>query len=167
MTDADALAALLRTDLRHFIRKCFHTILPGTLYLPNWHIDAIVYQLMRIRDGEINRLLINQPPRSLKSISVSVAYVAWLLGHDPTRRVIVVSYANELAAELHRQFRRIIHAPWCPASTTRRTVPSSLSCSACTKMTSPVICLSKAVGSALIWRRLPRKTASFPCATAK
>ena len=112
MTDADPLAALLRTDLRHFIRKCFHTILPGTLYLPNWHIDAIVYQLMRIRDGEINRLLINQPPRSLKSISVSVAYVAWLLGHDPTRRVIVVSYANELAAELHRQFRMVIDVPW-------------------------------------------------------
>src|SRR5207237_9891542 len=75
-------------------------------------IHAIGYQLMRNRYGEINRLLINQPPRSLKSISVSVAYVAWLLGHDPTRRVIVVSYANELAAELHRQFRRIIDAPW-------------------------------------------------------
>jgi predicted phage terminase large subunit-like protein len=48
----------------------------------------------------------------LKSICVSVAYVAWLLGHDPTRRVIVVSYANELAAELHRQFRMIIDSAW-------------------------------------------------------
>ena len=38
--------------------------------------------------------------------------VAWLLGHDPSRRVIVVSYANELAAELHRQFRMIIDASW-------------------------------------------------------
>ena len=62
--------------------------------------------------GDISRLLINQPPRSLKSICVSVAYVAWLLGHDPTRRVIVVSYANEFAAELHRQFRMVIDAPW-------------------------------------------------------
>jgi predicted phage terminase large subunit-like protein len=43
---------------------------------------------------------------------VSVAYVAWLLGHDPGRRVIVVSYANELAAELHRQFRMIIDSSW-------------------------------------------------------
>jgi len=112
MTDADAFAALLRQDLRYFIRKCFQTILPGTPYLPNWHIDAIVHQLMRIRAVEITRLLINQPPRSLKSISVSVAYVAWLLGHDPTRRIIVVSYSNDFAAELHRQFRMVIDAPW-------------------------------------------------------
>src|SRR5439155_19218001 len=112
MTDADAFAALLRQDLRYFIRKCFQTVLPGTRYLPNWHIDAIVHQLMRIRSGEISRVLINQPPRSLKSISVSVAYVAWLLGHDPTRRIIVVSYSNDFAAELHRQFRMVIDAPW-------------------------------------------------------
>ena len=112
MNEHQAFAALLRSDLRAFIRKSFQTILPGTPYLPNWHIDAIVHQLMRVHASEISRLLINQPPRSLKSISISVAYVAWLLGHDPTRRVIVVSYANELAAELHRQFRMIIDAPW-------------------------------------------------------
>lgn len=112
MNDQAALAALLRTDLRSFVRKCFQTILPGTPYLPNWHIDAIVHQLVCVQSGDIARLLINQPPRSLKSICVSVAYVAWLLGHDPTRRVIVVSYSNEFAAELHRQFRMVIDAPW-------------------------------------------------------
>ena len=112
MNDHVALAALLRSDLRFFVWKSFQTILPGTPYLPNWHVDAIVHQLMRVQAGDISRLLINQPPRSLKSICVSVAYVAWLLGHDPTRRVIVVSYANEFAAELHRQFRMVIDAPW-------------------------------------------------------
>ena len=112
MNDQAVLAALLRNDLRYFVWKCFQTILPGTPYLPNWHIDAIVHQLMRVQAGDISRLLINQPPRSLKSICVSVAYVAWLLGHDPTRRIIVVSYANEFAAELHRQFRMVIDAPW-------------------------------------------------------
>jgi hypothetical protein len=68
MNDATVLAALLRSDLRFFIRKAFHTILPGTPYLSNWHIEAIVYQLMRVNAGDVNRLLINQPPRSLKSI---------------------------------------------------------------------------------------------------
>jgi predicted phage terminase large subunit-like protein len=112
VSDQAAFVALLRSDLRFFIWKSFQTILPGTPYRPNWHVDAIVHQLMRVKAGEISRLLINQPPRSLKSICVSVAYVAWLLGHDPTRRVIVVSYSNELAAELHRQFRMVIDAPW-------------------------------------------------------
>jgi predicted phage terminase large subunit-like protein len=112
MNKQAAFAALLHSDLGSFIRKSFQTIVPGTPYLPNWHIKAIVHQLMRVHGGEISRLLINQPPRSLKSICVSVAYVAWLLGHDPTRRVIVVSYSNEFAAELHRQFRMVIDAPW-------------------------------------------------------
>jgi predicted phage terminase large subunit-like protein len=112
MNDHAAFAALLRSDLPSFVWKSFQTILPGTRYLPNWHVDAIVHQLMRVQAGDISRLLINQPPRSLKSICVSVAYVAWLLGRNPTRRVIVVSYANELAAELHRQFRMVIDAAW-------------------------------------------------------
>ena len=38
------LPALLRTDLRYFVWKVFSTVLPGTTYLPNWHIDAIVHQ---------------------------------------------------------------------------------------------------------------------------
>jgi hypothetical protein len=62
MNEQAALAALLRSDLSSFITKSFQTILPGTPYLQNWHIEAIVYQLMRVHRGEISRLLINQPP---------------------------------------------------------------------------------------------------------
>src|SRR5438128_12463961 len=101
MNEHEAFAALLRSDLHAFIWKSFQTILPGTPYLPSWHIHAIVHQLMRVQAGEISRLLINQPPRSLKSICVSVAYVASLLGHDATRRVIAVSYSTEAAGERH------------------------------------------------------------------
>jgi hypothetical protein len=70
------LAAVLRSDLSSFVWKSFQTILPGTPYLPNWHIDAIVHQLMRVQARSVSRLLVTQPPRSLKSLSVSVAYVA-------------------------------------------------------------------------------------------
>lgn len=106
------LRAILRSDLSFFTRKVFATVSPGETYLHSWHVDAVTYQLMRVHSGECRRLLINQPPRSLKSICVSVAYVAWLLGHDPTRRVIVASYSGEFAAELHRQFRMVISSEW-------------------------------------------------------
>jgi hypothetical protein len=108
----EILAAVLRSDLRFFIWKAFQTISPGTPYLPNWHIDAIVYQLLQVHTKKTNRLLVTLPPRSGKSICVSIAYVAWLLGHDPTRRIMVVSYSQVLAAELHRQFRMVIDATW-------------------------------------------------------
>ena len=67
---------------------------------------------MQMERGETSRLNINLPPRSGKSIAVSVAYPAWILGHDPTFRVTVVSYSGELAAELHRQFRMILDSDW-------------------------------------------------------
>jgi predicted phage terminase large subunit-like protein len=108
----EVLRAILRTDLSFFTRKVFATVSPGETYLHNWHVDAITHQLMRVHAGECRRLLINQPPRSLKSICVSVAYVAWLLGHDPTRRVIVASYSGDFAAELHRQFRMVVGSEW-------------------------------------------------------
>ena len=108
----DVVSALLRTDLLSFLHKAFNTVFPGSPYLPNWHIQAIVHQLLEVERGGCRRLLINQPPRSLKSLSVSVAYVAWLLRHDPGRRIIVVSYSNDLAAELHRQFRMVIDSSW-------------------------------------------------------
>ena len=43
------------------------------------------------------------------------AYVAWLLGHDPTRHVIVASFSGDFAAELHRQFRMVIASEWYAA----------------------------------------------------
>ena len=109
------LQAVLRDDLASFVRKVFATVSPGTRYLHNWHIDAIVHQLMRVHSGESRRLLISQPPRSLKSICVSIAYVAWVLGHNPARRVVVASYSADFAAELHRQFRMVINSAWFAA----------------------------------------------------
>ena len=65
--------ALLRADFRVFIHKAFTTLSPGQTYVPSWHIDAIAHLLMCVHAGDCRRLLINQPPRSLKSLSVSVA----------------------------------------------------------------------------------------------
>ena len=112
MSNLAVLYALLGSEFYYFARKCFHTIAPGKSFLPNWHLKAIADQLKQIERGETSRLIVNLPPRSGKSIFVSVAYVAWLLGHDPTLRVIVVSYSNELAAELHRQFRMVLESDW-------------------------------------------------------
>ena len=106
------LDAALRGDLTAFIQKSFATVSPGVAYQENWHIEAIAYELCRCVDGENTRLLITQPPRSLKSISTSVAFVAWALGRDPALRFITVSYSQELAGELARQFRLVVKSDW-------------------------------------------------------
>jgi hypothetical protein len=90
-SEARVLRALLRSNFTAFVRKVFVTLESGQAYVPNWHLEAIAYQLERVRCGEIKRLIINMPPRSLKSMTSSVAFPAFVLGHDPARRVICVS----------------------------------------------------------------------------
>ena len=85
--DRALLEALLRNDLTAFTQRCFQTVVPGQRFLPNWHIQAITYQLERCRRGEIRRLIVTLPPRNLKSICASVAFPAYALGHDPTLRI--------------------------------------------------------------------------------
>lgn len=111
-TDARKLEGLLRNDFRAFIHKVFTTLCPGQDYERSWHIEAIAYQLERVRRGEITRLIINMPPRSLKSISASVAFPAFIIGRDPSRRIICVSYSAELAKKHSNDFRAVLEAPW-------------------------------------------------------
>ncbi|MGU3539864.1 phage terminase large subunit [Methylobacterium sp. A54F] len=106
------MQALLRTDFLAFLQKCFVTLEPGVPYQHNWHLEAIAESLRQITDGETRRLIVNVPPRSGKSIVISIAYTAWVLGHDPTRRIICVSYSEALAKAHHAAFRTLVTSPW-------------------------------------------------------
>ena len=104
--------AILRSNFSSFLRKVFGTLNPGTPYLANWHIDAITWHLEEVLAGRINRLIINLPPRSLKSITASVAFPAFIHGHDPTRKIISVTYSQDLSVKHHNDYRTTLEAPW-------------------------------------------------------
>jgi predicted phage terminase large subunit-like protein len=106
------LTALLRKDLSSFIQKTFQTVSPGDVYRHGWHIDGIAWALQRCLDGEIRRLIITLPPRSLKSIAVSVGFPAFVLGRDPRQKIICVSYSQDLANKHARDCRAVLAAPW-------------------------------------------------------
>lgn len=106
------LHALLRQDMYSFISKAFGTVVPGAQFFGNWHLQAIAYHLELVEQDCINRLIITLPPRSLKSISASVAFPAWLLGRDPTRRIVCVSYADALAGKHASDMRRLMQSEW-------------------------------------------------------
>ena len=85
------LNALLRQDFLAFAEKVFCTLNPGQMYLHNWHIDAIGWLLERVMAGDTRRAMVNVPPRTLKSMLISIAWPAYLLGHDPTKQIFVIS----------------------------------------------------------------------------
>ena len=111
-SEARILEALLRTEFRAFLHKVFATLSPGQTYVNTWHVEAIAWRLERVRRGEIRRLIINMPPRSLKSIAASVAFPAFVLGRGPSRRIICVSYSGDLAKKHSNDFRAVLESPW-------------------------------------------------------
>ncbi len=115
-SDPRLLQALLRSDFSAFVHKVFVTLAPGQAFIPNWHINAIAHQLERVWRGELKRLIINMPPRSLKSIMASVALPAYVLGLDPSLRLICVSYSADLAKKHSNDFRAVIETPWYRAT---------------------------------------------------
>lgn len=104
--------ALLRGDLSSFIARSFRQLNPATPYLPNWHIDAIAQHLDAAQRGQITRLMINMPPRALKSHCVSVAWPAYLLGYNPSAKIMAASYAQSLATQHSLECRALMSAGW-------------------------------------------------------
>ena len=102
--------AACRKDFVSFVRKAFHVLTPSAIFHMNWHICAIAYYLEQVRLGKIKRLIITVPPRSLKSIMCSVAFPAFVLGHDPTKRLIVASYSADLAIKHGNDFRTVVNS---------------------------------------------------------
>ena len=104
--------AACRRDFASFLRKCFHTLSPSTAFQMNWHVLTLAYYLELVRLGQITRLIINLPPGYLKSVAASIAFPAFVLGHDPAKCIIGVSYGLDLALKLSNGFRRIVSAAW-------------------------------------------------------
>jgi len=105
------LEAVLATDFRAFIDYVFGLLRPGITFKPNWHIDAMAHKVSQVASGQVRRLIITVPPRNLKSIIASVALPAWYLGHNPSERVVAVSYSAELAKTHANDFRRVVTDP--------------------------------------------------------
>jgi len=112
MSNTKFLNALLKNHFPSFLQKTFNTINPGACYINNWHLTIIANYLERLRKGEIKRLIINMPPRALKSICVSVAFPAWILAHNPTARIIAASYSQTLSIKHSLDSKLIISSDW-------------------------------------------------------
>jgi predicted phage terminase large subunit-like protein len=104
--------SLLRRDLVAFIHRVFCELNPKTRLQPAPYIELLASRLEDCRTGKIKRLIVNLPPRSLKSHSASVVFPAWLLGHDPAIEIIAASYGQDLADKLARDTRKVMESDW-------------------------------------------------------
>jgi hypothetical protein len=103
---------ILRRDFMSFIERSFYELNPQRQLLYSPHLEVIATKLEACRQGKIKRLIINLPPRHLKSHSASIALPAYFLGHNPAGHVICASYGQDLADKLARDSRTVMMSPW-------------------------------------------------------
>ena len=113
MIPRELLDALLQESLTAFIEYAFNILnpSPNDIFVSDNHIRAIAHHLELVDRREIRRLAIALPPRHLKSLCASVAFPAWVLGRDPSRRIIGASYSADIAQGFSLQTRRLMEDP--------------------------------------------------------
>jgi predicted phage terminase large subunit-like protein len=116
MIETGLLYSLLRNDFKSFVIKTFNEISSNSVYKDNWHINLICWELAKVIRGEQNRLIINMPPRYLKSIICSVALPAFILGHNPKTNIVCASYSDDLANKMALDCRKIMESAWYRAA---------------------------------------------------
>ena len=112
---AKLTAEIYRQDLLAFIHRSFLELNPAATFEYNWHLELIAQGLEDVAYGNCKRLIINVPPRHLKSHSASIAFPAWFLGRFPEKQVACVSYAQDFSDTLARHSRRLMDSAFYQA----------------------------------------------------
>ncbi|HEY6308687.1 MAG TPA: phage terminase large subunit [Candidatus Angelobacter sp.] len=86
----------------------------------NWHLDLICEYLTLIKEGRLKQVfgeecegvIFNVPPRTMKSLLITVLFPVWLWTTNPARRCMFSSYAATLSTQ-HSVYRRnVIESDW-------------------------------------------------------
>jgi predicted phage terminase large subunit-like protein len=108
-------------SLAAFVKAAWHVIEPESPYVHGWHIDFICEHLEAITRGETkddgsfyNRLLVNVPPGTMKSLLIGVFWPAWEWGpkNMPSMRYVCASHSLDLALRDSLRMRRLISDEW-------------------------------------------------------
>lgn len=113
MTDSSAVAdAARRRFFYFFLQKAFAHLHDGQALEKDNYLEALAYALQAANDEDGGRLLVTIPPRHLKSIAAAVALPAWVLGNDPTKKVMVATYGDELSRQHASNCASIMKSSW-------------------------------------------------------
>jgi hypothetical protein len=105
---ADDYIRLARLDFGVFAVLMFPELHDGKQMVPAPYVNLMAEALMAVRDGGEKRLIFNLPPGHMKSLIVSMLFTAWLLGVEPAKRILCISYGEDLTRQLSRQTRRVM-----------------------------------------------------------
>lgn len=98
-----------------FVKAAWHILEPGRQFKDNWHIRVVCKYLQMVSEGKCKRLLINVPPRHMKSLLVSAFWPVWDWIRTPTRQFLTASHNQDLSKRDALKSRQVIQSPWFQA----------------------------------------------------
>lgn len=101
--------------LHAFLRAAWPLVVPNAEFVDNWHVGAVAEHLEAQSRGELARLVINVPPGSSKSTSVSVMWPAWEWTWKPGTQWQFGAYADTLASRDSLRCRSLVETEWYQA----------------------------------------------------
>jgi predicted phage terminase large subunit-like protein len=102
----------LSQQFADFVRGAWSALHPGRKLVWSWHYDLLAEVLMAVTQGQLRRVIFNQPPRTLKTTIASICWPVWVWLTEPTRSFLCVSYSKDLAVEHSLARRNLILSPW-------------------------------------------------------
>jgi len=99
-------------SLASFTKAAWNILEPSNPLQWNWHHDLICEHLEAAYNGDIKRLIVNMPPRNMKSILVSIAFPAWCWVKNPSMRFLCGSYSQSLSSKHSIDTRTLIESEW-------------------------------------------------------
>jgi predicted phage terminase large subunit-like protein len=112
LSPGTAFAEILSRDFNAFVHRSFLELNGSKTFHNNWHLEMLCHKLQLVAQGQIKRLIINVPPRHLKTLTTSVAFPAWLLGLYPDKQIVCVSYAQDFSDKPARETRQLMQSPF-------------------------------------------------------
>ena len=106
------LSNLARNRFEIFAERAFRVLEPGIRFESNWHIGCIAEHLEANLAGELPWLIINLPPRQLKSTLVAQLWPPFVLGKQPHHQFIGASYAASLSERNVINARKVMSDDW-------------------------------------------------------
>jgi hypothetical protein len=103
---------MCRQNFYPFMHGGFRALNPDAHFFENWHNELIASKLQACFDKEITRLIINLPPRNLKSHAASICFPAFVLGNKPSAQIICASYGQQLADKLSLDCRTLMNSEY-------------------------------------------------------
>lgn len=111
MSDRKIVSRILRRHFDAFARKAIRHLNGRHIPLDNLYLEVLFAYLLAVADGEVLRLIVNMPPRHLKTMA-GIALAGWMMAHDPSKKIMVVCYGEDLAKRIAQHIRNLIKSDW-------------------------------------------------------